>query len=149
VLRHAGYPTEGIVPRVLSVEDLSWADLVVTVSGEAEDWQRFLPRSMSHQHEAVDDPVSIAQALVGSQDEDEPFRSVLRTLERIVLLMRPPRSSRMPVAAQASTFAGAAPPPFSGAARPSRGKLPALAARPTPLVEEPWAPSSTKIRTPR
>ncbi|MGZ3419327.1 MAG: arsenate-mycothiol transferase ArsC [Polyangiales bacterium] len=123
-LRHAGYSTEGLAPRPMTVDDLSWADVVVTLSGEREDWDRFVPRSIVHQHEPVEDPVPLAKDLVGSEDENEPFRAVLRAIERLVAVMRPPRSSRMP------------------AARPSSPRMPALAPQRTPV------PALTPPRTP-
>jgi protein-tyrosine-phosphatase len=127
VLRHAGYATEVLSPRAVTVDDLSWADLVVTVGGEREDWERFLPRSTPHQHEVVEDPVALARSL-SPVDELEPFRSSLRSVERSCALLRPPRSSRMP-AAPASI-------------RPSWSKI---AIR--PADDEPTGPSSTRPRT--
>jgi protein-tyrosine-phosphatase len=119
-LRHAGYSTEGLAPRPMTVDDLSWADVVVTVGGEREDWERFVPRSLAHQHEPLEDPVALAKNLDGTQDENEPFRGVLRAIERLVVVMRPPRSSRMPVA-----------PP---SVRPSVPRMPALTPQKTPLL---------------
>lgn len=158
-LRHAGYSTDGLVARAVTVDDLSWADLVVTLTGDREAWERFLPRSIPHQHEHLDDPVVRARGLEGSQDEDEPFRAALRVIERVVLAMRPPRSSRMPVA------------PVAPVVRASRPRMPALSPQRTPLVgsfadstrtptaprapsfdDEPptsWSPSSGRIRTPK
>lgn len=98
VLRHAGYATEATHPRPVTVDDLSWADLVVTVGAEREVWERFLPRSTLHQHEVIDDPIVLARALVGDSDELEPFRSTLRAVERAIAMLRPPRSSRIPTA---------------------------------------------------
>lgn len=122
-LRHAGYSTESIAPRPMTVDDLSWADVVVTIGGEREDWDRFVPRSIAHQHEPVEDPIVLAKDLVGSEDENEPFRSVLRAIERLVAVMRPPRSSRMPAAAPS--------------VRPSNPRMPALVPQRTPLFDRP------------
>lgn len=131
VLRHAGYATEQLSPRTVTVDDLSWADIVVTVSGERDDWERYIPRSIPHQHEVVDDPVAAAKPLTGV-DEIEPFRLSLRAVERAVVALRPPRSSRMP----------AAPPSL----RASWPRIPA--ARPPSDPPPPSrAPSSTKIPT--
>ncbi len=113
VLRHAGYPTETLVPRTVTVDDLSWADLVVTVGGERTDWEKLIPRTTPHQHELVDDPVALARA-VAEGDEHEPFRAVLRAIERTVAALRPPRSSRIPAA------------PAAPALRPSWSRLPAV-----------------------
>jgi len=99
VLRHSGYATELLNPRAVTVDDLTWADLFVTVGGEREDWERFLPRSTSHQHEPVDDPVALTRGWADEHDELEAYRAVLRTVERIVSMLRPPRSSRLPAAA--------------------------------------------------
>ncbi len=130
VLRHAGYATEVVSPRGVTVDDLSWADLVVTVGGEREDWERLLPRTTPHQHELVEDPVALARSL-GSGDELEPFRSSLRAIERACALLRPPRSSRIPSAP---------------ALRPSWSKLPAL--RPSDDDPPPSVgPLSTRHRT--
>ncbi len=141
VLRHAGYATDVLGPRALTVDDLSWADVVVTISGEREDWERFLPRTLPHQHEAVDDPIALMRAAkegrISEVDELEPFRGVLRAVERLLATMRPPRSSRMP----------AAPP----SVRPPR--LGSLRAPPAPRFDPadledppPNAPSSGKVR---
>lgn len=99
VLRHSGYATEQLNPRSVSVDDLSWADLVLTVGGEREDWERFLPRSIPHQHEPVEDPIALTRELADEHDELEIYRTVLRAIERIVAQLRPPRSSRLPAAA--------------------------------------------------
>jgi protein-tyrosine-phosphatase len=96
VLRHAGYATELTHPRAVTVDDLSWADMVVTVGGEREVWEKFLPRSTPHQHEAIDDPIALARSLTGDSDELEPFRSTLRAVERAITQLRPPRVSRIP-----------------------------------------------------
>jgi protein-tyrosine-phosphatase len=127
-LRHAGYATEGIAPRPMTVDDLSWADVVVTIGGEREDWDRFVPRSIAHQHEPVEDPVVLAKDLIGSEDENEPFRLVLRAIERLVAVMRPPRSSRMPAAPQL---------------RPSVPRMPALSPQRTPIFDPRPSPSSS------
>lgn len=95
VLRHAGFATDAIHPRAVTVDDLSWADLVITVGSERDDWERLLPRSTPHQHETIDDPIPLARA---NGDELAPFRTVLRVIERTVSALRPPRSSRIPVA---------------------------------------------------
>ena len=50
VLRQAGYPTAHLAPRGVSVDDMAWADLVVTVTGAREEWERFIPRSIAHEH---------------------------------------------------------------------------------------------------
>ena len=129
VLRHAGYATDVISPRAVTVDDLSWADLVVTVGGERDDWERFLPRTTPHQHEQIDDPVAAARTLQ-PVDELEPFRASLRVVERACTLLRPPRSTRVPT---------------SPALRPSWTKLPAI--RLPDDEPPPSAPSSTKLRT--
>lgn len=98
VLRHSGYPTELLNPRAVTVDDLSWADLVITVGGDREDWERFLPRSTPHQHEQVDDPVALTRGLSGDRDELDAYRAVLRVVERVIGQLRPPRSSRFPAA---------------------------------------------------
>ena len=128
VLRHAGYSTDALSPRAVTVDDLSWADLVVTVGGEREDWEKFLPRSTPHQHELLDEPIALSRALAGEQDELEPFRSVLRAIERSVTVLRPPRSSRIPAAPQL---------------RPSWSKLP-IADEPPESAKD---PSSGRLRT--
>jgi len=130
VLRHAGYSTDTLVARPVTVDDLSWADIVVTVGGEREDWERFLPRTTPHQHEVVEDPIALARS-VGSADELEPFRSSLRSIERACALLRPPRSSRIPAAPSL---------------RPSWSKVPAV----LPSDDEPppsVAPNSARART--
>ena len=96
VLRHAGYATEAVLPRAVTVDDLSWADLVVTVGAALDDWERFLPRSTIHQHEVIDDPLALARALASADDELEPFRAVLRVVERTIVALRPPRTSLRP-----------------------------------------------------
>lgn len=121
-LRHAGYSTDGVLPRPVTVDDLSWADVVVTFGGEREDWERFVPRSLAHQHEPIEDPVALARELDGTSEENEPFRLVLRAIERLVGMMRPPRSSRMPSA------------PSIPVARPSIPRMPALGPQRTPLA---------------
>lgn len=98
VLRHSGYATELLNPRAVTVDDLTWADLVVTVSGEREDWERFLPRSTPHHHEPVDDPIALIRELTDEHDELEAYRAVLRAIERLLSGLRPPRSSRLPAA---------------------------------------------------
>ncbi|MBI2388386.1 MAG: hypothetical protein HYV09_02105 [Deltaproteobacteria bacterium] len=98
VLRLAGYATEGLGPRAVTVDDLTWADLVITVGGERDMWERFLPRSMPHQHEPIDDPIALTRGLSGEDDEHEAFRLALRVVERVLSALRPPRSSRLPVA---------------------------------------------------
>jgi protein-tyrosine-phosphatase len=118
VIRHAGYSTDGVHPRAVSVDDLSWADLVVTVGGEREDWERFLPRSTAHQHESIEDPVGLARGLETSRNELEPFRMVLRAVERMLGALRPPRATKVPTVA----------PPRA----PSSPRLPALGAIRTP-----------------
>ncbi len=148
-LRHAGYPTDAIVSRAVTVEDLSWADLVVTLGGDRETWEKFLPRSIAHQHESLEDPVVRARDLAGSQDEDEPFRAAIRAVERVVVAMRPPRSSRVPALPQTGPLPRTA----------SRPRMPALSPQRTPLVgsfvdpnDEPppsWSPSSGRIRAPK
>lgn len=95
VLRHAGYATDAIHPRAVTVDDLSWADLVVTVGTDREQWEKFLPRSTAHQHETIDDPIVQARTLTEG-DELDAFRAVLRVIERTVGALRPPRVSRIP-----------------------------------------------------
>lgn len=107
VLRHAGYATEAVQPRAVTVDDLSWADLVVTAGGARDDWERLLPRSTEHQHEMIDDPIALA---LGGQDELEGFRAVLRVIERTVSGLRPPRTSLRP---SFSRLPAAEPPPPS------------------------------------
>ncbi len=130
VLRHAGYATEQLSARAVTVDDLSWTDLVVTIGGDREEWERYIPRSTPHQHEQVDDPVALARS-VDPADELEPFRSSLRAVERVVTQLRPPRSSRIP------------------AAPALRASWPKIQAARTPSDHPPpsAAPSSTKIRT--
>lgn len=122
VLRHAGYATDVVSARAVTVDDLSWADLVVTMGGEREDWERFLPRTTPHQHEVIEDPVALARS-VSTGDELEPFRSSLRSIERACALLKPPRSSRLPAAPSI---------------RPSWSKI--------PVIDE-SAPISTRPRT--
>lgn len=97
VLRHAGYATDALHPRAVTVDDLSWADLVVTVGGDRTDWEKLIPRCTPHQHEMIDEPIGLARAITEG-DELEPFRAVLRVIERTVSVLRPPRSSRIPAA---------------------------------------------------
>jgi protein-tyrosine-phosphatase len=130
VLRHAGYATDLLSPRAVTVDDLSWADLVVTVGGLKDDWERFLPRTTPHQHEVIDDPVRLAREAPAPTDELEPFRAALRAIERSITVMRPPRSSRMPVAPSV---------------RPSWPRVPSATRLSTP-PPAPF-PSSGRIRT--
>jgi protein-tyrosine-phosphatase len=100
VLRHAGIETDHLVSRTVSVDDLSWADLVVTASGTREDWERFIPRSMAHQHHSIPDP-ELGVADPGA-DVHDSLRYTLRMVERVIESVKPVRPSRFP------------PPPSSG-----------------------------------
>lgn len=120
VLRLAGYATEGLGARAVTVDDLTWADLVITVGGDRDMWDRFLPRSTPHQHEPIDDPVALTRGLPGEHDDHEAFRSALRTIERVLSALKPPRSSRLPAAAPSI--------------RPSRSRM---SAAPPAIEDEP------------
>lgn len=123
VLRHAGIETEHLAARTVSVDDLSWADLVITVSGSREDWERFIPRSMSHDHHPIPDPE--LDAIPVDADPLDALRYTLRMVERVIGQVRPARPSRFPPPA--------ALPPSDGRLRaanplrPSSARLPALA----------------------
>jgi protein-tyrosine-phosphatase len=94
VLRHAGIETGHLLARTVSVDDLSWADLVVTASGTREDWERFIPRSMAHQHHAIPEPelgVSDPNA-----DVHDSLRYTLRMVEKVIASVQPLRPSRFP-----------------------------------------------------
>lgn len=146
VLRLAGYATDALVPRALAVDDMTWGDLVVTVSGEREDWERLLPRNLEHVHELIDDPAAQARDLAEVDDQSEPYRSALRAIERLAGQLRAGRSVRIPAARNSSTVprassfvrAPSTPPPSFGAPHGSRSGAepptarPALARRPTP-----------------
>jgi protein-tyrosine-phosphatase len=121
VLRHAGYATDALHPRAVTVDDLSWADLVVTVGGDRTDWEKLIPRSTPHQHETIEEPISLARAASGA-DELEPFRAVLRVIERTVSVLRPPRSSRIPAAPSL---------------RPSWSRIPVATEDPPPVSNRP------------
>ena len=94
-LRQAGYSSD-LSPRAVSVDDLSWADVVVTCSGEREDWERFIPRSIAHEHHLIDDPIAQARGLGPEDDEQDVFRNAVRMVERAIATMRPVRPSKMP-----------------------------------------------------
>jgi protein-tyrosine-phosphatase len=101
-LRQAGYPTETLSPRPVSVDDLSWADVVVTCGGEREDWERFIPRSIAHEHHLIDDPIPLAKDLGPDDDELDVFRNAVRAIERVIGPMRPVRPSRIPQSGSAA-----------------------------------------------
>jgi protein-tyrosine-phosphatase len=138
VLRLAGYATDALVPRALAVDDMTWGDLVVTVSGEREDWERLLPRNLEHVHELIEDPAARARDLAEVDDQSEPYRSALRAIERLAGQLRAGRSVRLPAARNSSTVprassfarAPSTPPPRFGA-EPATAR-PALGRRPTP-----------------
>jgi protein-tyrosine-phosphatase len=96
VLRHAGMETDHLSARTVSVDDLSWADIVVTYSGSREDWERYLPRSIAHEHFPVADPE--LEKLAPDADAFDILRQSLRTIERVVAGVRPARPSRFPPA---------------------------------------------------
>ncbi len=109
VLRHAGIETDHLVSRTVSVDDLSWADLVVTASGTREDWERFIPRSMAHQHHPVPDPeLGLADP---AADVHDSLRYTLRMVEKVIAAVKPVRPSRFP-------------PPPSGNPTSMRGESP-------------------------
>lgn len=151
VLRLAGYATDALVPRALAVEDMTWSDLVVTVSGEREDWERLLPRNLEHVHDLIDDPAALARDLEEVDDQSEPYRATLRAIERLVEKLRGGRSTRMPVpdrrASSSSLRLGLSsgrssgstpPPPGTGAQSTAAPPLrPALSRRPTPPPQRP------------
>jgi len=90
-LRQAGYATDGLSARALSVDDLTWAELVLTVSGDPAFWDRTLPRSTPREHLSIDEPA----VLEGQLDDLECFRVALRQVERAVAPLRSLRASRM------------------------------------------------------
>lgn len=92
VLRQAGFPVDGLAPRIVTVADLAWADLVITVTGEREDWDRFIPRSTPREHELLPDPLKLSSR----SDDLEPFRITLRAVERLVAARLNRRSSAGP-----------------------------------------------------
>jgi protein-tyrosine-phosphatase len=91
-LRQAGYATDGLLSRPLSVDDLAWAELVLTVGGDRAYWERTLPRSTPREHLVVDEP----QALADELDDLESFRVTLRQVERSIAPLRNLRPSRVP-----------------------------------------------------
>lgn len=94
VMRQAGFDTDRILPRPVTVDDLTWADLVVTVTGTQADWAKFLPRSIAHEHQPVADPS--LDALPEGVDPLEVLRQTLRQVERVVAGVRLARPSRFP-----------------------------------------------------
>lgn len=156
VLRLAGYATDALVPRALAVEDMTWSDLVVTVSGEREDWERLLPRNLEHVHDLIDDPAALARDLQEADDQSEPYRATLRAIERLVERLRGGRSARMPVpdrrgsssslrlGLSSGRSSGSTPPPPHTAAPSTAAEStavpplrPALSRRPTPAPLRP------------
>jgi len=112
-LRQAGYATETLTPRPVSVDDLSWADVVVTCGGEREDWERFIPRSIAHEHQNVEDPIPQAAELGPNDDELDVFRNAVRIIERLIVPMRPMRPSRLPQMGMPALQRTATAPPVS------------------------------------
>jgi hypothetical protein len=91
-LRQAGYATDGLVARSLSVDDLAWAELIVTVGGDGAGWDRMLPRTTAREHIAFDEPSARASDL----DELESYRRQLRHIERALAPLRGSRGTRSP-----------------------------------------------------
>ncbi|GAC1522171.1 MAG: hypothetical protein NVS3B10_22600 [Polyangiales bacterium] len=94
VLRQAGYATAHLAPRTVSVDDMAWADLVVTATGTREEWERFIPRSIAHEHQPV--PAPALPELAADADPLEALRQTLRHVERAIAAVRPARPSRFP-----------------------------------------------------
>lgn len=94
VLRQAGYDTDRVLPRPVTVDDLTWADLVVTMTGTIIEWAKFLPRSIAHEHQPVADPS--LDSLREGQDPLDVLRQTLRNVERVVGNIRLARPSRFP-----------------------------------------------------
>ena len=122
VLRHAGIETDHLAARSVSVDDLAWADIVVTFEGTREEWERFIPRSIAHEHHPVIDPMTEIDSLDEKADALDTLRYTLRSVERVIAAVRPARPSRFPAPAPL--------PPMS----PSSGRLPTMP--PPPASED-------------
>jgi protein-tyrosine-phosphatase len=94
VLRQAGFDTDKVLPRPVTVDDLTWADLVVTITGTRDEWAKFLPRSIAHEHQPVTDPS--LDSLREGADPLDVLRHTLRNVERVVGGIRLARPSRFP-----------------------------------------------------